>query len=246
MSKKYTTGEIAKLCNMSVRTVQYYDTRGILLPSELSEGGRRLYSEEDLRKMKIICFLRETGLSINSIGDLLSEDESSSVISVLLDQQEKILKEEMIDCQEKLAMLGQIKRSLKGIEDFSVESIGDIAHIMKNKSKLKKVRMILLSTAIPIGIMEWSSIFLWIFQGIWWPFAFYTLLAIPYTVWIFRFYWKHVSYICPQCHTVFKPAKKEFFFARHTFTTRKLTCSCCGHKGFCIETCEEENKKDSH
>lgn len=56
---KYTTGEIAKLCGVSVRTVQYYDTRNILTPSELTEGGRRLYSEEDLKRMKIICFLRD-------------------------------------------------------------------------------------------------------------------------------------------------------------------------------------------
>ena len=55
---KYTTGELAKLCSVTVRTAQYYDTRGILIPSELSEGGRRLYSEDDLRCMKIICFLR--------------------------------------------------------------------------------------------------------------------------------------------------------------------------------------------
>ncbi len=54
---KYTTGELAKLCGITVRTVQYYDTRGILIPSELSEGGRRLYSEDDLKRMKIICFL---------------------------------------------------------------------------------------------------------------------------------------------------------------------------------------------
>ena len=54
---KYTTGEIAKLCDVSVRTVQYYDTRGILIPSELSEGGRRIYSEDDLRRLRIICFL---------------------------------------------------------------------------------------------------------------------------------------------------------------------------------------------
>ena len=45
---KYTTGELAKLCGVTVRTVQYYDARGILIPSELSEGGRRLYSEDDL------------------------------------------------------------------------------------------------------------------------------------------------------------------------------------------------------
>ena len=43
---KYTTGEIARLCEVSVRTVQYYDTRGILIPSELSEGGRRIYNAE--------------------------------------------------------------------------------------------------------------------------------------------------------------------------------------------------------
>lgn len=70
---KYTTGEIAKLCGVSVRTVQYYDERGILIPSELSEGGRRLYSEDDYKKLKIICFLRDAGISIKSIGELLSE-----------------------------------------------------------------------------------------------------------------------------------------------------------------------------
>ena len=56
---KYTTGELAKLCGVTVRTVQYYDTRGILVPSELSEGGRRLYTEGDLKRMRIIWFLRE-------------------------------------------------------------------------------------------------------------------------------------------------------------------------------------------
>ena len=60
---KYTTGEIAKLCGVTVRTVQYYDKRGILVPSELSEGGRRLYSEDDVKRMKVICFLRDLGLS---------------------------------------------------------------------------------------------------------------------------------------------------------------------------------------
>lgn len=90
---KYTTGEIAKLCGVTVRTVQYYDTRGILIPSELTEGGRRLYSEEDVKRMKIICFLRELGLPIDSISQLLSEDDFGSVISLMLDQQEATLKD---------------------------------------------------------------------------------------------------------------------------------------------------------
>ena len=128
---KYTTGEIAKLCGVSVRTVQYYDTRGILTPSELTEGGRRLYSEDDLKRMKIICFLRDAGISINSIGELLSEDDPSSVISVLLEQQEQLLREEAQERQAKLDMLDGIKRELKGVENFSIKSIGDIAYVME-------------------------------------------------------------------------------------------------------------------
>ena len=76
---KYTTGEMAKLCGVSVRTVQYYDTRGILTPSELTEGGRRLYLEDDVKRMKIICFLRDVGISIKNIGELLTEDDPVSV-----------------------------------------------------------------------------------------------------------------------------------------------------------------------
>ena len=41
---RYTTGEIAKLCGVSVRTVQYYDSKNILNPSAVTEGGRRIYN----------------------------------------------------------------------------------------------------------------------------------------------------------------------------------------------------------
>ena len=81
---KYTTGEIAKLCNVSVRTVQYYDDRGILIPSELSEGGRRLYTDDDLKRMHIICFLREIGLPINSICISLSAAVICGIVFGLL------------------------------------------------------------------------------------------------------------------------------------------------------------------
>ena len=241
---KYTTGEIAKLCGVSVRTVQYYDTRGILIPSELSEGGRRLYSEDDFKRMKIICFLRDAGISINSIGELLSGDDPGSVISVLLEQQEQLLREEVNERQAKLDMLDGIKKELKSVENFSVESIGDIAYAMENKKKMRQLHAILLITGIPISIVQWASIILWIAAGIWWLFAAHVLVVIPYAFWITNFYFRRVVYICPQCHEVFKPNFKEALWARHTPTLRKLTCTCCGYKGFCVETYGKEEKKN--
>ena len=232
---KYTTGEIAKLCGVSVRTVQYYDSRNILIPSDLSEGGRRLYSENDLKRMRIICFLREAGLPINSISELFNEEYPEKIISVLLDQQEQILREEIAEGQKKLSIIETIKRELKEIENFSVESIGDIAHIMKQNNNLAKMRWITVLTGIPVTALQWISIVLWITHGLWWLFAIWACVAIPWGIIVSIYYYKHVAYICPECHEIFRPRFKEMFWAYHTPKMRRLTCPKCGRKGLCVE-----------
>ena len=232
---KYTTGEIAKLCDVTVRTVQYYDTRGILVPSELSEGGRRLYTEDDLRRLKIICFLRELDLPIDAISKILQEEHPEKVISLLIEQQEKVLSEEVSEKQDKLEKLRELKSELKDREQFSLESIGDIAIIMEGKKKLKQMRWMMILTGLPVTALQWFSIIFWIVKGIWWPFALWVLIAIPWGILVSRYYFGHVKYICPECHEVFKPSLKEAFWANHTPTARKLTCTSCGHKGFCVE-----------
>ena len=240
---KYTTGELAKLCGVSVRTVQYYDSRNILTPSELSEGGRRLYSEEDLKRMKSICFLREVGLPINSIGDLLQEENPETIISTLLDQHEQVLREELNERQTKLNTIESMRRELKGVQNFSLESIGDIAHIVKNKKELNKLRAVLLISGIPVTILQWIAIIHVILTGQWWLLLVWIGILLPYGTWLSLFYIKRVAYICPECHQVFKANLKEALFANHTPTLRKLTCPHCGHHGFCVETYRKEEKQ---
>ena len=233
---KYTTGEIAKLCGVTVRTVQYYDSRGILVPSQLSEGGRRLYSEEDLKRMKIICFLRELDLPINTIAQLLSEEHPENVIDLLLQQQEDCLRQEVQQRQQKLEKLSDLRQGLKTVRHFTVESIGDIANIMENKKKLHRIRWTMLGVGLAAEAIEIGTVLLWILNGIWWPFAVGLPVAIGLCVWLSWYYFANVAYICPRCHTVFKPRFWESFWANHTPNTRKLTCTACGHRGFCVET----------
>ena len=242
---KYTTGEIAKLCGVSVRTVQYYDSRNILVPSELSEGGRRLYSEDDLKRMRIICFLREAGVPINSISELFAEEHPEKVISILLDQQEQTLREELEEQQKKLSIVETIKRELKEVKSFSVESIGDIALIMKNKNKLRKMRWAMVLTGIPVTALQWTSIGLWITHGLWWLFVIWACVAIPWGIVVSINYFKRVAYICPECHEVFRPRFKEVFWAYHTPKMRRLTCPKCGHKGLCVEVYAEKEDKNN-
>ncbi len=232
---RYTTGEIAKLCSVTVRTVQYYDTRGILVPSELTEGGRRLYSEDDLSRMKIICFLRDMDLSIDTIGQLLAEEHPERVIDLILEQQEKVLRGEISSRQEKLERLRALRSGVGKMENFTVESIGDIACAMKNQSKRRKITAVMLAVGIPAFLLEIGVIALWIITGIWWPFAVWLGLDIALGIVVSRWFFKNVRYVCPECHKVFEPDRREAFFARHTPTTRKLTCTECGYKGFCVE-----------
>ncbi len=241
----YTTGEIAKLSGVSVRTVQYYDVRGILVPSELSEGGRRLYTEDDLKRMHVICFLREAGLPINSISALFAEKNPKNIISILLEQQEQVLREELSERQAQLDLIDGIKRELKELVTFSVESIGDIAHVMKHKNKLKKMRLTMVLTGIPVTALQWTSIVLWITNGLWWLFVIWACVAIPWGICVSKYYFDHVAYICPECHEVFKPKLKEAFWAYHTPKMRRLTCPKCDRKGLCVEVYAEKEDKNN-
>ncbi len=56
--KTYTSGEIAKIYHVSIRTVQYYDYEHIVKPSHLDESGRRQYSIEDLQHFQLFCYIR--------------------------------------------------------------------------------------------------------------------------------------------------------------------------------------------
>lgn len=236
---RYTTGEIAKLCGVTVRTVQYYDTRGILIPSELTEGGRRLYSDDDLQKMKIICFLRSLDFSIDNISTLFEEENPDKVISLLIEHQAQTLSQEIKERQEKLSTISEMKAQLKNIEKFSVESIGDIVRIMENKKKLRKMRIIMLAIGIPLDIAEVAAFIIGISQGFWIPLIIVMALMIIFAAVLSKYYYDKTAYICPECHKVFRKGFKEVFFAAHTPNTRKLTCPHCSKKSFCVETYNE-------
>ncbi len=233
---KYTSGELARLVGVSVRTVQYYDTRGILSPSELSEGGRRLYSDEDLGKMKIICFLRSLELPIDSIRSILEDDDSDKIIVMLLDKQEAELRREIEDKQEKVDKIADAKRALRHMPSVNASALSGIAHILENKSRLRRIRLKVFVIGFIMDIIQVTTLMIWILKGIWQPFAVGALAVVTLGVIASYCYFTGTAYICTECHTVFKPKLRQALFARHTPNTRKLTCTNCRHRGLAIET----------
>lgn len=94
-SEYMTVGETAKKMGTTVRTLQYYDKKGLLSPSAVSEGGRRLYTYKDMVRLHEIMSLKTLGFSLEDIKKNLSSLETpKEVVQVLTDQETK-LKEEI-------------------------------------------------------------------------------------------------------------------------------------------------------
>jgi MerR family transcriptional regulator, thiopeptide resistance regulator len=69
--------EIAKLAGTTSRTLRHYDDLGLLLPTRIGGNGYRYYDEAALVRLQRIMLLRELGLGLPVIADVLDREESA-------------------------------------------------------------------------------------------------------------------------------------------------------------------------
>ena len=80
-------GEVATATGLTVRALHHYDEIGLVTPSVRTGGGHRLYTGPDLVKLYQVTAMRQLGLSLEQIGDLLAERVGvREVIDEQLDQ----------------------------------------------------------------------------------------------------------------------------------------------------------------
>lgn len=130
-----TVGEVAKKMDITIRTLQYYDHIGLFSPSCISDGGRRLYNDEDIVKLHQILTLKSLGFSLDEIKNcLIAIDTPQKAITTLTEQSHSI--------QAQINMLTQslqaINLLISEIEKMQVVDFSKYADIiinlqMKNK-----------------------------------------------------------------------------------------------------------------
>ena len=85
MDRKMTSGEIAKKVGISQKAVRLYDEKGLLKPTDYSDGNYRLYDKEALLVLENIIALKKIGFSLEEIHDnLISENNMDSKRLVFL------------------------------------------------------------------------------------------------------------------------------------------------------------------
>lgn len=111
----YRIGELAKLADVTPDTIRYYEKQKMMDHDVRTEGGFRLYSEDDLQRLKFIRYARKLGFTLEAIRDLLSIridpehhtcQESKTIVQLRLQEVESRIEE-----------LQQMQRSLQRLND---------------------------------------------------------------------------------------------------------------------------------
>lgn len=234
----YTTGELAKIAGVTVRTVQYYDKQGLLSPSDWTEGGRRLYSEEDLEQLRLICYLRELDFSLAQIKNLFHEKEATAVLTTLLDSHIAALEKLSKEQADKLQELHDLRKRLQKDQPITLNQLPGISLTMKQQTTWRRFAVKQFLKLLPIIILFIGLSWLVTRRGQIWLMLPITILYVSGVgYWIWNYYQK-ISFLCPLCHKTFHSTFKNFLFGRHTPRIRRLTCDHCHQANYCIEVVE--------
>jgi MerR family transcriptional regulator, thiopeptide resistance regulator len=75
-AEAWTIGEVARLAGVTTRTLRHYDAVGLLRPTGVGAGGRRLYGRPQLLQLQQILVLRELGVGLPTVAEILAGDDA--------------------------------------------------------------------------------------------------------------------------------------------------------------------------
>jgi MerR family copper efflux transcriptional regulator len=65
-------GQVAERTGLSLRTIRFYEESGLVVPTARSEGGFRLYSDDDVARLEVIKRMKPLGFSLEEMQELLT------------------------------------------------------------------------------------------------------------------------------------------------------------------------------
>lgn len=121
-----TVGEAAKKMGVTVRTLQHYDKEGLLSPSAVSDGGRRLYTDKDIIKLHQILSLKHLGFSLDDIRDRLIPLDAPADVAQILSEQADIVRKKIADLTESLSAIEALKTEVLEMQSVDFKKYADI------------------------------------------------------------------------------------------------------------------------
>ncbi len=92
MAGRFTIGELAEGAGVPTSTVRYYERKRLLRPAARSASNYRLYSNEDLERLRFIRAAQATGFTLESVAKLLRPAPCGRVQQLIEERLEQVAK----------------------------------------------------------------------------------------------------------------------------------------------------------
>lgn len=238
MQKEYTTGEIARLCGVTKRTVQYYDKENIVAPSKMSDGKRRIYTEDDLITFQLVCLYKDLGLSLHEIKSILESGNQYKIIMELLNNQREKIDNQIQDLKELRDKSTVLYNEISLNKTFSIKNADELRNLCLRKKRHDKIdkltylllcfyMIILLLTCIVGSLLD----------------SMYLAISIDVLL-LFVLIYIHATqnaYVCPKCHKKFVITfLKDMLTLNNGKKGKYLKCPYCHQKSWIAETYKDD------
>ncbi|MEP9366676.1 helix-turn-helix domain-containing protein [Xanthobacter sp. VNH20] len=110
MSRDVSIGEAARASGVKVPTIRFYEQIGLMPPLQRTEGNRRLYGADDLRRLSFIRHARELGFEVDAIRTLLALQDDPGQPCGTADE---IARARLAEVKRRIASLTALRKELE-------------------------------------------------------------------------------------------------------------------------------------
>lgn len=132
---EWSIQQIARLAGTTSRTLRHYDDVGLVPPSRVGDNGYRYYDELALVRLQRVLLLRELGLGLAEIGEVLRRDvaEESALTTHL-----SLLRQEQDRLARQVAAVEHTLHALEGGEQLMADTMFDGFDHTKYKDEVEE------------------------------------------------------------------------------------------------------------
>ncbi len=111
-TRHYKIGELASILDMSPRTIRYYEEVGLLNSTKRVEGAKRIYTDQDLRRLRFIKRLKLLGLTLVEMKELEDIYRIHKTNKKVLPKLLELLDRRTKEIDERVASLKKLKTEI--------------------------------------------------------------------------------------------------------------------------------------
>ncbi|MBH1940569.1 MerR family transcriptional regulator [Mobilitalea sibirica] len=137
MQQYYSIGQIASICSISIQTLRYYDKINLIKPSYVDRlSNYRYYTDADIKNLRIIIDMKDTGLSLEEIKDCLYKENYTDITYILEKKREEYL-DKLKATNTILSRINYRLENLK-LQDRAADTISDFINSIEIKEIPKR------------------------------------------------------------------------------------------------------------